>query len=566
MFKRSLFIIIALLLCSVAFAEWEAYSDFITIAESNATGSGNNNRGTADGRGDQGFLSSNTSIVRAASFLSGSTPVATNCYGYIFDKTNGSNTGYSEMLAYSGVGDVNTITDSLSWYNYTFPSGADGTLLYQGINYTFVVNCSGIDNFVWRMDIPAIYEDVPYWHKGEIGGASSTEYPNENGVFKIWGEPLNVDNCSNNTVKVLNISFLHTSNLSNAYVNATVEFSGYHTSFYDSYKFVSDLYFCANHPDYRDLSLIFVNYYLGNSNYQYYDFISLGANYTNLTLYVQDSQETFIFRIRDFDSSSLLSSVTSEMYIRLGNEWVLIDSKETDITGIAQFNYLKNTEYRFSFSSSGYETLDFTINPIIQDVYNIKMQRAALVNETQDFDRLAISYTTQVYKNNENNNFSFLIISPYYELLSYGFNLTFPGGYSNKSGTSSVGEFLTTNFTIAGATLGDRVKLDYFYNTQVSGLRSFTYYFPIAYNDTNGTFIGVRENTYGLSLFERLLISVLGVLMVVGIGTLAGQPLPSFGLGMFVYGFLVYIGFIPLWSVLIPMFLAVLILGASSQI
>jgi hypothetical protein len=51
-------------------------------------------------------------------------------------------------------------------------------------------------------------------------------------------------------------------------------------------------------------------------------------------------------------------------------------------------------------------------------------------------------------------------------------------------------------------------------------------------------------------LFERLLIATIIILFTVGIATLVGQALPGVALGLFVYGFLCYIGFVPLWAIL----------------
>ena len=72
-----------------------------------------------------------------------------------------------------------------------------------------------------------------------------------------------------------------------------------------------------------------------------------------------------------------------------------------------------------------------------------------------------------------------------------------------------------------------------------------------------------RAETYGLGLLERTLIGVVIALLVVGIGTLIGQPLPSFALGLMILGYLRYIGFLPLWSVLLPIALGLLILGSK---
>ena len=66
-----------------------------------------------------------------------------------------------------------------------------------------------------------------------------------------------------------------------------------------------------------------------------------------------------------------------------------------------------------------------------------------------------------------------------------------------------------------------------------------------------------KDNTYGLGIFERLLIATIIIIFTVGIATLIGQVIPGLALGMFVYGFLCFIGFIPLWAILPSMLIGV---------
>ena len=69
-----------------------------------------------------------------------------------------------------------------------------------------------------------------------------------------------------------------------------------------------------------------------------------------------------------------------------------------------------------------------------------------------------------------------------------------------------------------------------------------------------------RGETYGLGLFERVFISTLIILFIVGIASLIGQPIPGLALGLLVWGFMAYSGFVPLWSIILTLIVGVFFL------
>ena len=58
-----------------------------------------------------------------------------------------------------------------------------------------------------------------------------------------------------------------------------------------------------------------------------------------------------------------------------------------------------------------------------------------------------------------------------------------------------------------------------------------------------------RDNTYGLGLFERVLIMTLVIIFLVGVASIMGQPLGGVVLSLFIMGVFITIGFIPFWIV-----------------
>jgi hypothetical protein len=257
------------------------------------------------------------------------------------------------------------------------------------------------------------------------------------------------------------------------------------------------------------------------------------------------------------------------MYRNIGGAWVVVESKYSDISGKAQFYYTPASNYMFSLSKSGYESYVFYLNPILYASYDIQMEKTTLQNVSQDYDLINVYYSPQVFINNNVTLFGLGFNSPYNNLLSYGFIITYPNGGSlvsqSNSGSNSFGTSFLVNVNITGANGTDSVRLDYYYTTNLSGLRNFTLFFPISYlYEANNTFIKNKTSTYGLGLFERLFIFTLIILFVVGIASLVGHPIEGMALGMFVMGYMVFIGFIPIWSILISMFVGFMMLSWRS--
>jgi len=226
---------------------------------------------------------------------------------------------------------------------------------------------------------------------------------------------------------------------------------------------------------------------------------------------------------------------------------------------------MPDVNYKFYLSKTNYEDYVFYLNPILYSEYDVQMEKSVLVNTSQDYDKISVIYAPTYYYNNNATTFNFIIQSPLGELENYGFNISFPGGYVEAAGSNAIGGQLSGTVNITGAEIWDTVRLDYYYTTTLAGTREFTVHFPIEFTGmTNNTFVKNKQTTYGLGIFERVLIATLVVIFVVGIATLVGQPVPGLGLGMLIIGFMVKIGFIPLLPFIITMVVGVLFLTWKS--
>jgi len=281
-----------------------------------------------------------------------------------------------------------------------------------------------------------------------------------------------------------------------------------------------------------------------------------------LTAYLASGTDTTLFSISDKDTSAVLSGVTVTMYGFINSTWTPVQISETDITGRTELTFVPYNSYKFYLVKEGYDDYIFYLNPILFDSYNIKMSKVNLLNYSVDFDGIDIIFNPQTFYNNQLNNFTFIISSPGGSLISYGITLTYPTGTDTTSGTNAIGGQLFKAFTITNAAAFDTVTLNYYYETTIAGRRNFTYTFPIITNGSSnsGTFMANKNKTYGLGLFERILVSTLITLFVVGFAALIGQVIPGIAMGLIIMGYMVLIGFIPIWLVLPTMFIGILFL------
>ncbi len=522
--------------------------------------------------------------------------------------------------------DENTIPVQLNkWANITFDftSGTD-VLLYIGYDNNNLLcheftGVTGIRKFRFgEVTVQPTYFDELWISEGERPGGGGE---GEEGNFSLTAFSAFDSSAIDNFSAIVNGTFYNTTtgtiatNISNnltSLINITVDSIDYFDKSYFDYNVSSNLVALldpinsvlitirnelTNNLIYDNVSVKFQNnqsevtYYTNSSllflkaldSGEYYitfDVLNTSLDYVQksyvltisnsstsvLNAYITQNSSVTVFTISDKFTSGLLENVLATSYKMINNTWVTVQSGLTDITGKISFQYLPYTRYKFYLAKESYEYYIFYLNPVTSSTYDIKMDRISQINESQDYDQIALIYAPKLFYGGVDNNFTFLIQSPYGELVDYGYALTFPGGTASNSGTNALGSQLYNNFTIYGATVFDRVQVDYYYETVFAGRRDFTYYYPISLEKSeasgNNTMVANRDKTYGLGLFERIFISVFLVFLFVGIATLIGQPTAGFGIGLLLYGFFIYVGFIPLWSCLITITIGLIILGS----
>ncbi len=487
-----------------------------------------------------------------------------------------------DMITFNSIGELNCIEDRFYWNNINPVIGYTNETT-TGTSNDFYLNITNHDTFVisyltflWYNNTPSLGDASPNTTISATAPAVGGLYENINwrfimGINEVgYNLSLNtqtvhnifIDNCTNSSFyNALDGYFLDIDTGNPEYVNATISITG-DATWSGQMNNISEFNLCI-YPDFINLSIDLEVQFWSEDNTQYYNnaFNLSNVTRTTLNLYVQDGTSTTTFTLKDKDTQELLNDVYITMYREIDATWTIMESLYSDITGRVRFDYVPEIEYKFLLTKDNYQSYVFYLNPILFSEYDILLVKDITINQSQDYDKVALYYYPEIFYDGIENNFTFMIHSPYDELLGYGYTLTYPGGTTTESGGGISGAQLMSNFTITGAESYDRLQLDYYYYTEVAGYRNFTYYYAIVVG--NNTLMSNRDVTYGMGLLERILISVLIVMLVVGVASLVGQPLAGGTLGLLMFGFLSYIGFIPLWAVLLPIAIGLIFIGGD---
>lgn len=278
-------------------------------------------------------------------------------------------------------------------------------------------------------------------------------------------------------------------------------------------------------------------------------------SFQNLAAYLTPSSFQTIMILRDEDSSATIEDVSMTMSRLINSSWVIVESKISDITGRAQFSYLQDVLYRFFASHSDYTSKTFDLDPILFSSYNVLLEKVISQDEDIDYSKVNIQFSPKQYVNDAQNNFTIFFASPSGSFETYSFNATFPGGSVAGSGSNAVGENFAADINITGATFFDTINITYTYDITVGENRTYNFvYYIDGGAQGNNTYAANKDQTYGMGIFERVLITTGVVVSIGGTITLFVGAVPGLAVALLFMGIFTSIGFYPLWLFLISAF------------
>jgi hypothetical protein len=311
------------------------------------------------------------------------------------------------------------------------------------------------------------------------------------------------------------------------------------------------------------------NIKFSGANYTLKTYIITVANRStqNLNIYLSTSSQTTIFTIMDYDTGGVLPGATITQSRLINGSYTIINVKNSDITGRAQLSYIINSKYQFLVTLTGYESNLFYLDPILFSTYNIRMTKTTTLTPetTPDYTAIDINFYNNLtgsttWYANLTNTLIWIITSPIGSIDNYNITLTYPGGTQTDNGNLATGEQFTMPFNITGANSSSKVIIEYCYKTTTSYNKCFTFPYSIIGAYGNTSMIANKDNTFGLSPIERVIIVTIIILMVGGIFFMVGGMIPGLLVSILIMGFFTSIGFTTVWMNLPSIFIGFIIL------
>lgn len=361
------------------------------------------------------------------------------------------------------------------------------------------------------------------------------------------------------TTNSISMYFFDETTYSVIYENVTITISGLTENIYYS---ANGSYYVDNLPDYTYT----LKFRSGNYTLKTYIVSVANRSYQNLNVYLTREAGTTIFSITDEQTGSIIENAFVNVEKIINGSYTTTESKYSDITGRVQIVYTIGANYRFTISKTSYVTKQFTLNPILFSAYSILLTPTLSQTNTNDYDLIGLTYTPKTFINNQLNNFTFIITAPTGVLEYYNISLKFRNNISSGRGSNSYGGTIPLQINISGATYNEKVQVNYTYKAVNIAKKNFVFYYEIigANNTGNNTFTNLITNSYGLGLFEKALLTMIVVVLVAGFSfALAGLG-GALSMGLLVEGIAVYMGYLPLSSILVSVLVGLVLIVASS--
>jgi hypothetical protein len=322
--------------------------------------------------------------------------------------------------------------------------------------------------------------------------------------------------------------------------------------------------YTTNQSEFFISNLVADNYSIDilSSNYAKNTYYATVTNRStqNLDAYlISSGLASTIFTFRDDTSENPLQDITLTIERIVNGQWTIVNVLKSDITGRITFNYQNNVRYRFTTSNNAYETKTFILDPVIFSTYNIFLTKTSEIVIEPASQRVYVRIVPSTLINQE-INVSASFISPQGELTNYGINIEYNNETYSLHGSNMYGSTLRQALNLTTASPGDVVIIQsYFYTSDGSEVIKTQTYLILDYRDDKLTHMHNYENPYGLSLLERVLITMIIMIILVGMGYISAGTTGASLLLMFGFGYLSYIGFISWWFTIPSMIVIVLI-------
>jgi len=504
----------------------------------------------------------------------------TQLYGFFLNETFHTLT----TPLYWKAGTYNIIFNNESYFNKTqefiIPALFNGTLNITGV-YDTIINVSAVNgysgqsiyNFTgWAYNIDQAYNtsfsavgnytEIPaisgndyqlFVNHTDYAISSSDNFKNVTVSGRVYNASFSL--YSKNSIRI-NIYDEQTTNLITG-TNISIVLTGNASE--DTYYTTTGHYILENLTD----GLYTLKFAGGNYTTKTYSVTVADQSTQNLNAYMSSNYATVIFTVSNSLTGGTIEGATFTASKQINSTWTVVESKFTDVTGRVQVSYLPNVKYKYSITLTGYVSKIFYLDPVIFSTYSILMTPIASTDMDADYEQVNIVYYPYYFFNNAQNNLTFLFASPNGVLESYGFNASFPGGSVQMNGSNSIGEDFNIDLNITGALLLDTVNITYWYDSTIGDYKEFSATYGIigGTNVLNNTISYIRAGEIAnLGAFEKALIGIFFIMILVGLAFMLGGLQVSSVVLMLGFGLFAWLGFFPLWGVLPALLVAFILI------
>lgn len=288
--------------------------------------------------------------------------------------------------------------------------------------------------------------------------------------------------------------------------------------------------------------------------------VTVGTNtFQTLDAYMSDETDTdVVMTIRNLDTNSIIEGAVVTIEKKINLTYQVVGTKISDVSARIQYGYESGATYRFTVVKTNYDTKSFVLDPIIFSTYTIRLTATQEIDDTSLFAGVSIQYSPETYLNNKLNNVSVTFANPDGALILMGFTITASNNATilANSSTNAYGKTLYASYGVYDATSTDGVSMIIYYQLADGTYYNTSYVFPIGNTVSQsgaGTFLQNQENPWDLSLFDRVLITVLVTIFAAGLTFAFGGTAVGGFVGLSTFAYLGYIGFVPFWAIAVPL-------------
>jgi len=281
--------------------------------------------------------------------------------------------------------------------------------------------------------------------------------------------------------------------------------------------------------------------------------------------YLTKETNTVIFTYKNKITGRFLEDVNIIISSFVGDELVVLENTQTDISGRVEFSFTEGSRYIFDSVKNGYINKSFELNPIIFTSYTIEMDPTTTIEDSIQGLGISTIYVPHRFSYNDTRTLNYTISSPGGTLINYSLNITYNGVSSVYNGTTATGETLNHTYNLSNIS-AEYFIVSYDYYSVETGYKSFSYPYRVLIinNSANNTLENMRANAYGIGLFERVLIVVVSSIVTAGIVSFAAGPVAGGAAGLLLMGAFVYLKLISIWLIIIPLIVGFILIVKGS--